>query len=173
MTDIKITDKEVDGLLQNIIRELIKDGFVPDYIVGLTRGGLIPAVKLSHYLNVPMDTLNLSLTNGTDIEFNGYMPEDAFGYTENGHWDILQRKKILIIDDINDTGNTFTRLVSDWQDACLPKESSWETVWHKNVRFATLIENTGSNFSSDYSGKIITKEENDWVIFSWENWWNQ
>ena len=37
---------------------MYKDNFRPDYIVGLARGGLVPAVKLSHYLDIPIYALN-------------------------------------------------------------------------------------------------------------------
>ena len=38
----------------NEICELIeKDDFVPDVIVGISRGGLIPGVMISHKLNIP------------------------------------------------------------------------------------------------------------------------
>ena len=52
----------------------------PDYIVGLTRGGLIPAVWLSEYLDIPMHTLEVKLRDHSNTESNLWMAEDAFGY---------------------------------------------------------------------------------------------
>jgi hypothetical protein len=41
------------------------------------------------------------------------------------------------------------------------------------VRFAAMIDNLSSKFNDiDYCGEEINKAENDvWVVFPWENWW--
>jgi hypoxanthine phosphoribosyltransferase len=127
---------------------------------------------LSHYLGIPFYSLDPS-------ESNLWMAEDAFGYvpmedqeTIKSRWDISYKKNILIIDDINDSGNTFKNIVEDWQSGCLPKESAWNTVWHNNVKFAVLIENQASDFDCDFFGHEINKVENpEWCVFPWECWW--
>ena len=132
----------------------------------------MPAVMLSHYLGIPLHTLDPE-------ESNLWMAEDAFGYVPmedqeviKSRWDISYKKNILIIDDINDSGNTFKNIVKDWQSGCLPKESAWNTVWHNNVRFAVLIENQASDFDCDFVGHEINKVENpEWCVFPWESWW--
>ncbi len=58
------TDKQIDGMVHDIIRQMNNDNWMPDYVVGLTRGGLNPALKISHYLNIPMETLKVSLRDG-------------------------------------------------------------------------------------------------------------
>lgn len=180
MKKVYYTDKQIDGMIHEIVRQLVKDRWVPDYVVGLTRGGLVPALKISHYLDIRMETLKVRLRNGEDCETNCWMPEDAFGYIDSyknnelhSRWDINQRKNILIIDDINDTGATFKWIKNDWQQSCFPLETyAWESIWHKNVKFAALIENSASDISVDYVAETINKTENDvWVEFPWENWW--
>ena len=47
--------------LQAILRAMHKDKFVPDVIIGLSRGGLQPAVMLSNYFDVPMIPVSLAL----------------------------------------------------------------------------------------------------------------
>ena len=42
--------KDVQGAVIDIARQLQQDNWKPDYIVGITRGGLIPATLLSQYL---------------------------------------------------------------------------------------------------------------------------
>ena len=44
---------------------------VPDCIVGLTRGGLIPAVQFSHMFNVKLYTLNISV-NAINAIYHGF-----------------------------------------------------------------------------------------------------
>jgi hypoxanthine phosphoribosyltransferase len=173
MKEVFYTPSQVNSYLLTIASQMYKADFRPDYIVGMTRGGLIPAVKLSHYLDIPMYALD-------PRESNLWMAEEAFGYVPleeqeviKSRWDISYKKNILIIDDINDTGKTFKNLVEDWRSGCLPREdSAWNSVWHNNVKFAALIENQASDFDADFVGLEINKLENpEWCVFPWENWW--
>jgi xanthine phosphoribosyltransferase len=177
--EVYYTDKQVEGMIHNIIRQMSKDQWIPDYVVGLNRGGLIPALKLSHYLDVPMETLKVSLRDGGESESNCWMAEDAFGYVElneqeiiKSRWDTTRRKNILVVDDINDTGATLEWIRKDWQGSCLPNEPSWDTVWGNNVRFAVLINNDASPTEVNYIGESINNVEDDICIcFPWECWW--
>jgi len=147
--------------INQITYKMYQDMWRPDYIVGLTRGGLIPAVMMSHSLNIPMHTLNVSLRDGGEgPESNLWMAEDA-----------LNGKNILILDDINDTGATLDWIIQDWQGSALPNDERWNTVWGGNVRFAVLIDNVSSKFSRkvNYCGREINKAERDvWIVYPWE-----
>ena len=158
------THRDVAAWTHNIIRSMQQDNWKPDYIVGLTRGGLTPANLISQYLDIPMETLKVRLRDGTadDCESNLWMAEDAF----NG-------KNILIVDDINDTGATLNWIKNDWPSGCCPSDPKWNIIWNNTVRFAVLVDNQNSEFDNiDYSGVEINKAEDDvWVVFPWENWW--
>lgn len=156
------TDKQIDGLIHNIMRQIVKDQWVPDYIVGINRGGLVPAVKISHYLNINLETITVSLREGEDrCESNCWMAEDAY-----------DGKRILIVDDINDTGATLEWIKKDWALSAYREDPKWEGIWNESVRFATLIDNDASSTEVNYIGESINKAENDvWVVFPWENWW--
>jgi hypoxanthine phosphoribosyltransferase len=183
MSKIYYNDRQIRAAVHRIIRDMSHDNWHPDYIVGLNRGGLTPAVMLSHYLDVPMHTLNVSLRDSSSgPESNLWMAEDAFGYIPKDmqegiakRSDATYKKNILIVDDINDSGSTLQWIVNDWQSSCLPADPAWDHVWNHNVRFATVINNDASNFTNvDYSGITINKLENPvWVVFPWEAWWEQ
>lgn len=148
--------------VERITMQMHRENWKPDYIVGLTRGGLIPAVYISHYLNIPMHALGVSLrdNDGNGLESNCWMAEDAF-----------KGKKILVVDDINDTGATLNWIVKDWQTSCLPGDERWDLVWNQNVKFAVLIDNLSSEFDLgiDYCGEEINKAEKDvWIVYPWE-----
>jgi hypoxanthine phosphoribosyltransferase len=151
----------IHDMVNNIASQMYRDNWRPDYIVGLTRGGLIPAVIMSNTFHIPMETLKVSLRDSdTGPESNLWMAEDAF----NG-------KNILILDDINDTGATLDWIIDDWQSGCLPNDPNWSTVWGNNVRIAVLIDNLSSDFSRcvNYCAKTINKaEDNSWIVFPWE-----
>lgn len=177
MSKVYYTEKTVKNWVHDIIRSMNDDDWKPDYIVGLTRGGLVPAIMLSHYLNVPMQTLNVSLRD-SDMgpESNLWMAEDAFGYVSDVDENFEHRavaKRILIVDDINDSGATLNWVKDDWQSGCLPKHERWLDVWNNNVRFAVMINNDASDFKDvDYVGLNINKlEEPIWCVFPWEEWW--
>lgn len=162
-----------------IAMQMYKDAWRPDYIVGITRGGLPLATILSHMIDVKMYTLNVSFRdNDMGPESNLWMAEDAFGYVNEqereiykSRWDVRKRKNILIVDDINDTGTTMNWIMQDWQSGCLPNEdNAWNAVWRDNVRFAVMVENLSSNFEhvKYYYDEVNKAEEDVWLIFPWE-----
>ena len=163
-----ISWKDIDEHCQRLALSVLKSGFRPDYIVGITRGGLMPALRLSHLLEVPMHTLQVSLRDGGECESNCWMSEDAVGYGAMGCLE-GERKNILIVDDINDTGATYRWIRQDWQASCLPNLPEWQDVWGYNVRFAVLVNNLSSEETADYSSIEINKAEHDcWIVFPWE-----
>ena len=161
----------------NICRQVNVDEWRPDYIVGITRGGMLPAKLISHYYNLPMYTLDIRLRqdSGTGPESNERMARDAYGYNNIDHAAGIfsSTKNILIVDDINDSGATFIHLQKDWQNNCHPDDKRWKNVWGENVRFAVIVENTSSEFKgvTYYSREINKLEDDVWIVFPWEEWW--
>jgi hypoxanthine phosphoribosyltransferase len=175
------TWQDVETAANAIVVDLLEDNWRPDYIVGITRGGLPLALLLSHRLGVRMETLKVSLrdTSGHGSETNCWMSEDAFGYVDvidrDSVWshtasDVTKKKNILVVDNINDTGATLAWVKQDWQSSCMPNNPVWDTVWGGNVRFAVMTENLSSNFGSvSYYWDAVNKlEENVWLIYPWE-----
>ena len=174
------TWQDVEKMCVQIVTQMYADNWRPDYIVGITRGGNIPATILSNMLNVRCEALKVSLRDDTHgPESNLWMSEEAFGYvsleeqeTLKSRWDISKRKNILVVDDINDTGATFNWIKQDWESGCLPQEDNgWKSVWANNVRFATLTENLSSNFDGVryYAHEVNKAEEDVWLVYPWEN----
>lgn len=164
MKQLIFTDEQVNSFLQEILRQMWQDNFKPDLIVGLSRGGVVPAIKLSHYLDCTMHSLSIRMSDGIDNASNAVLAKYA-----------LQGKRILIIDDISDTGNTLNWLRDDWAKAIDDSpEQSDQLIFHKTIKFATLVENSSSVFDVNYSGMKINKHETPdlWCVFPWEKWWN-
>jgi len=172
MKKLYLSNRDIEKSVHNVIKQMYADNWRPDYIVGITRGGLIPAVMMSHLTGIKMHTLDVRLRDGQSdgCESNCWMAEDAFGIFQMGG--TYEDKKILILDDINDTGATFQWIKEDWPSGCLPDNARWEEVWGNNVRFATVVNNLSSEFDVQYSSIEVNKAEEDtWVVFPYEEWW--
>lgn len=151
MDQIKIGWWELDILVTELHRKMVKSSWIPDYIIGITRGGCIPAVMLSHRLGCRMHCIQVSLREGQEEfnEHNAWMAKDA-----------VSGANILIMDDINDTGATFSWIREDWNAAA---------NWHANIKVGVLVNNLGSNEKVDFSARTIDKRiDPRWISFPWE-----
>ena len=182
MKKLLINNRQLKGLVTDLARQIVADEWKPDYIIGISRGGLTPAIMLSHWFDIPMKPLQVSLRDGGECVSDLSSAEDAFGYVTQleipGPPNLVRsdpalRKNILIVDDINDSGATFNWIKEDWRSGCLPNDPGWDQIWGYNVRTAVLVNNLGSEFVDiDYHGMEINKNENDqWIVFPWEDWW--
>ena len=167
MKKVYVSWNDVQRQVQELVRQMWLDRWTPDYVVGITRGGLVPANLISQYLDCPMETLKVRLQDGEaeECESNLWMAEDAF----NG-------KNILIVDDINDSGATLNWIRRDWTSSCLPGDERWNSLWGDNVRIATLYDNESSECVTDvdYSAEVINKfNDPQWIVFPWEEWWRR
>jgi hypoxanthine phosphoribosyltransferase len=169
MKKVYVSWHDVQRQVQELVRQMWLDKWTPDYVVGITRGGLTPANLISQYLDCPMETLKVRLRDGAadDCESNLWMAEDAF-----------HGKNILIVDDINDSGATLNWIKKDWQSGCSPNSENWRLIWGKpgNVRVAVLYDNTASQSQlvPSYAAETINKlDDPQWVVFPWEEWWRR
>ena len=100
-----ITYKEQIKLQNDIIRQMTKDHFLPDVVVGVSRGGLPIGVMLSHYYDTPFVPFKGSIRDHPNWETNWKLPS---------HWQIKNgSKNILIVDDICDEGDTIKKIKHD------------------------------------------------------------
>ena len=72
-------------------------------------------------------------------------------------------KRVLIVDDICDSGETFHRM----------KKHIIKKANGVDVRFATLWWNNECDFEPKYYVREIAKDStNTWINFPWEKWWD-
>lgn len=161
MKKIYYTWRDVEGAVLDITRQLLLDNWKPDYIVGLSRGGLAPAVMLSQFTGVKMQALQVSLRDSNDCASNVSIARDAF-----------VGKRILVVDDINDQGSTIAWIKKDWSTTTLSNSTKWSEIWGNTVRFAVLTNNLASKEDVQYSAWGVNKLEEDcWLVFPWEEFW--
>lgn len=122
----------------------------PDYLIGIGRGGLIPAVYLSHAITGPMLSVDYSARN-EDLAAPALAR--LAERTREG-------ARLIFIDDINDSGATIGRLRDGLAAAGADPA---------NVRFATLLDNVTSSQRVEYAARTIDRSvTKDWFVFPWE-----
>ena len=106
--------KDIENMCVSIVKQMYADNWKPNYIVGITRGGNIPATIISNMTGIRCETLKVSLRDDdSESESNRWMAEDALGYNDGTQiTGSPLYKNILIVDDINDTGDTFNWIKS-------------------------------------------------------------
>ena len=134
-----LTYNDIHDRLKTILDIMEKHDFKPDKIIGITRGGLIPAVTISHLLDIPMEVVSVSFRDGK---------------CDHSIPDLDQELNYLIIDDINDSGKTFQYLTT--------------TLKQRNIKFKTAALNSkmNSKFIVDFAG--IIQDNDAWITFPWE-----
>ncbi|QDX25454.1 phosphoribosyltransferase [Sphingomonas suaedae] len=122
----------------------------PDFIIGIGRGGLAPAVYLSHATGIAM----LSVDHSSQVhDFADAPLERLAERTRAG-------EKLLFLDDINDSGATIAKLRTKLADAGAVAGA---------IRFATLLDNRVSSQRVDYAAREIDRTvTKDWFVFPWE-----
>jgi len=130
--------------------QLAADEWTPDFLIGIGRGGLVPAVYLSHALGLP----TLSVDHSAQVhDFAGAALERLAARTREG-------ERLLVVDDINDSGATIGKL-----RALLAEADAAQA----HIRFATLLDNLRSSQRVDYRARVIDRAETkDWFVFPWE-----
>ncbi len=139
--------QEIYYLAKDASDKLKKSDFYPDAIVAISRGGLVPGrlfgdflhikdiftIKADHWGITATRDGEAKITHGLDMDLNG--------------------KKILVVDDITDTGKSM-ELAMDHLKKLNPDE----------IKTATLYHIKESKYVPDFYGEEI---EWKWVIFPW------
>ena len=145
-----ISYENVLGDVDAVARNLAAASWTPDFLVGLGRGGLVPAAFLSHRLDIPM--LSIDVSSG-DAGFSDELMVKLAGKTIEG-------RRILIIDDINDSGNT----IVTFRGALAAHGCDSDCV-----RVAVLVSNLRSRAAVDYWSRTIDRAlDKRWFVFPWE-----
>ena len=136
--------------VQAVAAALETDRWKPDHIVGIGRGGLVPAAYLSHRTGISL----------LSVDFSSGVPSFAEELMEKLALATRDGRKILLVDDINDSGGTIEALLKSLVDHGAVAEF---------VRVAVLIDNLRSKAKVDYRSRTIDRStDKRWFVFPWE-----
>ena len=149
MEKIYFTIEEMIDSIRNISEQLTNSNFDPEVIISVNRGGCVPGIYLSHYIDKPHEVINIELRDSNkEPDLNSIKEK------------ISQFSSVLIIDDINDSGKTIS-VIKDLSNNLITK-----------IHFAVLINKSESTSKVEFYGKKVNSKINDyWYVFPWENWW--
>jgi xanthine phosphoribosyltransferase len=116
-------------------------------IIGISRGGLIPAVLLSQLKN------NSSVYTVGIKSYSGNKRNKDFVYQTPSIETLKEYKTLYLVDDICDTGLTFKHLTEKY-------------FTELNLKTISLFYRSNSLYSPDYYGTKLLDES--WVVFPWE-----
>ncbi len=139
--------QQVHEMGDALARRIEASGFKPDYLVGIAVGGLIPLALIAENLGM-RDILTIS-ANSYDGMQQGELNIRYLPVAD------LRGKKILLVDEIAETGETLKQLSSILRNHYQTGE----------VKTATLAINmTKCHFRPDF----VVFEDDKWIVFPWE-----
>ena len=138
---------EIYEMLLRLAEKIQRNDFHPDLIIGVCRGGWPPARVMSDLLGNPK-LANISVEFYVDVAETKNKPVVTQSVTAP-----VKGKKILILDDVADTGKTLK----------LVKEHLFDRG-AEEVKIATIYYKPWSIVVPDY----YEKETKRWIVFPWE-----
>ncbi len=133
----------LDDLCKRVAEQIIEDGFYPDTVVAIARGGWFVGSVICDALGLD-ELVSLSLRHYEGLKRRELKLSDI---------SMEYREKVLIVDDLVNTGKSM--------------EKAKEAVqkFAKDVRTACLLLMSNSKFVPNYFGEYI--EKYSWVVFPW------
>lgn len=133
---------------QDLARMVMQDGYKPDFILAIARGGLFTAGALGYALGVKLlHVVNIEFYTGRDERLQ--MPVMLPPIPQP---DLFQGLRVLICDDVADTGAT------------LQTTHEFVQQYVAEVRSLVIYEKSRSLIKPEY----VWKRTDDWIQFPWD-----
>lgn len=137
------------ALSEALAREVRGAGYVPDIIVAISRGGLVPARIISDVLGVD-DIITLGIKHWRVAERRAQRPV-LYHVIEAG---AVRDKRVLVVDEVADTGSTLALA-----------KSLVEMLGALEVKTAVIHLKATSSFAPDFYAERL--EDWVWVAYPW------
>ena len=144
----------------NLAWKIYESGYRPNYIVGVWRGGAPVGIAVQEFLNVlgiksDHIAIRTSYYSGID-ERKANVQVYGLNYIINR---VKAKDKLLVVDDVHDTGNSINQIILDLREAC-----------NKNtpeIKIATPYFKPSKN-QTDRRPDFFIHETDQWLIFPHE-----
>jgi uncharacterized protein len=135
--------------VRELAQQVVDDGFRPDIVLSIARGGLVVAASLAYSLSVkPCFVLNVEYYTGIEERLDEPVVLPPLLNLDEAHG-----AKVLVADDVADTGHTL-QLV---HDLCADRVAE--------TRTAVLFEKPQSVITCEY----VWKRTDRWIEFPWSS----
>ena len=132
---------------RGLAQQVVDDGYRPDLILAIARGGLLPAGAVSYALDVKnLHLVNVEFYTGVDERLDLPVMLPPVPLTGD-----LSGATVLIVDDVADTGATL-KLVRDYCEGHVAE-----------ARCAVVYEKPRSVVKCEY----VWKRTDEWINFPW------
>jgi hypoxanthine phosphoribosyltransferase len=132
---------------QELAQSVVDSGFLPDIIIAVARGGLLPAGALSYAMGVKLsDAINVEFY--TDVHQT--LPDPVL-LAPMLDTESIAGRKLLVVDDVADSGRTLALVLE------LLRGLGAE------ARSAVIYGKPRSVIRPDY----LWKATDDWIVFPW------
>ena len=135
-------------MARDLAFKIVEDNYMPDIIIAIARGGYIPARILSDYLGV-MDMTSFKVKH---YQATQKQPEARIEHPLAAD---VSGQKVLLVDDVSDTGDTFEVAIEHIRQSARPAEIRTAVLHHKIV----------SRYKPDYFNKEV--KEWHWITYPW------
>ena len=144
---LRITWDDIVAAVGEVARAIERSGFKPDMIVGILRGGVVPARLLADELGVE-DIGIMEIKLYTSVGARRPQP-----YLRQPLILPATGRRVLVVDDVSDTGLTLQHALEAIR-LYNPSE----------VRSATLYVKPWTKLMPDYYARVVE----EWIVFPWE-----
>lgn len=153
--------KKMENDLFRIQEQIEKSCVIYHEVVGLVRGGVIPATLLSHRLGLPVSLINWSFRDHKRVDHHAL---------DNIMYNIYRGRRYLIVDDMIDSGETLFKFYSALNN--LTETYEVKSLFEKHKpHLAVLISNLYPQhiIRPTYYGRSINRNiDNTFINFWWE-----
>ena len=130
-------------------------------IIGIANGGMIPATLLAKKLKIDkLLSANLKSYQEDKPREGAHSTEDIVKVISFPSWvDLKKEDKVLIVDDLADTGLTLQEVIHIENNTFEDKNNRWI--------YATLYYKSKTTVKPNYTVREFDNDE--WIVFPWEN----
>lgn len=148
---------------RDLARTIVASGWMPDIVIAVARGGLLPAGALAYALGIKaMGTLNVEFYTGVGQT----LPEPVV-LPPLMDTSALPGRRVLVVDDVADSGKTLDLVMKLIRDQGLPADVDGDGVASERIavdaRSAVLFTKPQSIIAPTYAWKATDK----WIAFPW------